>query len=106
MATCYRHSSRETGVSCANCGRPICPDCMTTTPVGMRCPECSRAKTRVHRLASTSDRPVVTNGDWWRLITAGFLHGVLLHIGFNMYILWFLGNLLEPSIGPVRFLAL
>ena len=38
MATCYRHPSRETGVSCSNCGRPICPDCMTTTPVGMRCP--------------------------------------------------------------------
>ena len=30
MATCYRHPSRETGVSCSNCGRPICPDCMTT----------------------------------------------------------------------------
>ena len=43
MATCYRHPSRETGVSCSSCGRPICPDCMTTTPVGMRCPECSQA---------------------------------------------------------------
>ena len=32
MATCYRHPSRETGVSCSNCGRPICPDCMTPTP--------------------------------------------------------------------------
>ena len=28
MATCYRHPNRETGVSCSNCGRPICPDCM------------------------------------------------------------------------------
>jgi len=25
MATCYRHPNRETGVSCSNCGRPICP---------------------------------------------------------------------------------
>ncbi len=37
------------GVSCSNCGRPICPDCMTPTPVGMRCPECARERTRVTR---------------------------------------------------------
>jgi membrane associated rhomboid family serine protease len=47
MATCYRHPDRETGVSCSNCGRAICPDCMTSTPVGMRCPECARQRTRV-----------------------------------------------------------
>ncbi|HSI81892.1 MAG TPA: rhomboid family intramembrane serine protease [Solirubrobacterales bacterium] len=47
MATCYRHPNRETNVSCASCGRPICTDCMTVTPVGMRCPECSRQRTRV-----------------------------------------------------------
>ena len=45
MAVCYRHPNRETGVSCSNCGNPICPDCMTATPVGMRCPDCSRQKT-------------------------------------------------------------
>ena len=49
MAVCYRHPSRETGVSCSSCGRPICPDCMTPTPVGMRCPECSRERTKVQR---------------------------------------------------------
>jgi membrane associated rhomboid family serine protease len=47
MATCYRHPSRETGVACSSCGRPICPDCMTPTPVGMRCPECARERTKV-----------------------------------------------------------
>src|SRR2546421_5016126 len=45
--TCYRHPDRETGVSCSNCARPICTDCMTTTSVGMRCPECARERTRV-----------------------------------------------------------
>ena len=49
MDVCYRHPNRETGVSCSSCGRPICPDCMTPTPVGMRCPECSRERTRVTR---------------------------------------------------------
>ena len=49
MATCYRHPDRETNVACSSCGRPICPDCMTSTPVGMRCPECARQRTRVHR---------------------------------------------------------
>ncbi len=47
--TCYRHPNKETGVSCSNCGRPICPDCMTPTPVGMRCPECARQRTKVTR---------------------------------------------------------
>jgi membrane associated rhomboid family serine protease len=42
-------------------------------------------------------------GDWWRTITSGFVHFSILHIGFNMYLLFILGRLLEPSIGSVRF---
>ena len=49
MAVCYRHPGRETNVACSNCERPICTDCMTPTPVGMRCPECARQRTRVVR---------------------------------------------------------
>ncbi|MBV9048112.1 MAG: rhomboid family intramembrane serine protease [Solirubrobacterales bacterium] len=60
MAVCYRHSSRETGVSCSSCGRPICPDCMTPTPVGMRCPECARERTKVKTIRSVVARPAVT----------------------------------------------
>jgi len=60
MAVCYRHPNRETGVSCSSCGRPICPDCMTPTPVGMRCPECARDRTKVKTVASISNTPVVT----------------------------------------------
>ena len=37
--TCYRHPNRETGLSCSECGRPICTDCMTSAPVGIRCPD-------------------------------------------------------------------
>ncbi len=39
-------------MSCSNCGRPICPECMTSTPVGMRCPECAGQRTTVRRGAA------------------------------------------------------
>jgi membrane associated rhomboid family serine protease len=61
VQTCYRHPDRETGVSCSNCGRPICPDCMTTTSVGMRCPECARERTRVRQYSGGAvDTPTLT----------------------------------------------
>src|SRR4051812_17287618 len=60
MAVCYRHNDRETGVSCSNCGNPICPDCMTATPVGMRCPDCSRQKTPVRTMRNVYAEPTVT----------------------------------------------
>jgi membrane associated rhomboid family serine protease len=146
MATCYRHPSRETGVSCSNCGRPICPDCMTTTPVGMRCPECASQRTKVVRMRELAKAPRVTytlsainvlvflteqgqltlfgssiygkvidegflaretiaagHSQYWRLLTSGFLHENFIHIGFNMYLLYVLGLMLEPAIGSVRF---
>ncbi len=47
--------------------------------------------------------PAVAAGDWWRIITSGFLHAGVIHIAFNMYFLYFLGTLLEPAIGKLRF---
>jgi membrane associated rhomboid family serine protease len=41
--TCYRHPDRETGLSCSECGRPICYECMTPAAVGLRCPDHSGA---------------------------------------------------------------
>jgi len=123
---------------------------MTVTPVGMRCPECARERTKVTRITpgihlgrapatyiliainviafiaevgsgaplGTSFAaggsvyrdfslfgPAVANGEWYRLLSAGFLHAGLLHILFNMVALYFLGSLLEPGIGTPRFLA-
>jgi len=149
--TCYRHPNRETGVSCSNCGRPICPECMTSTSVGMRCPECARqtTKVRVGQAAFGSDAskmpatfaliginvivflveligggsggfsgggsvihdaglrgPDIANGDWWRVITGGFLHAGFLHLALNMYVLYVAGSILEPGIGTPRFLGI
>lgn len=46
---------------------------------------------------------VKATGEWFRLITSGFIHFGFIHIAFNMYLLWQLGQLLERSLGPVKF---
>ena len=142
MEACYRHPKRETGVRCSNCERPICPDCMTSTPVGMRCPECARQSTKVRTASTLTDEPVLTyvliginvligigsllgggagadsssltddggvsqatiaDGEYWRLITAGFLHAGPFHLLTNMLALWILGSMIEPALGKWRF---
>jgi membrane associated rhomboid family serine protease len=45
----------------------------------------------------------VAHGQWWRIVTGGFLHENLVHIGFNMYVLYVLGLQLEPVLGRVKF---
>lgn len=46
----------------------------------------------------------IGEGEWWRIITAGFLHLSWLHIIFNMIALWVLGQLCERLVGSWRFL--
>jgi membrane associated rhomboid family serine protease len=119
---------------------------MTPTPVGMRCPECAKQKTKVRTAATLAGGdPMATyvlmgicvvvyflggggllgggggqvyqdgalfgplvdqQHEYWRLVSYGFLHSGLLHIGFNMYILYYLGTMLEPALGRARFLGL
>src|SRR5262245_8163864 len=123
---------------------------MTPTPVGMRCPECARQRTKVTQgvgeASLSSSAPAtfvlialnvaaylaeiasgsgglsgvsgsivgdfglrgvsVAEGEWYRLLTGGFLHAGIVHIGFNMFALFVLGRLLEPGIGTPRFVAL
>jgi membrane associated rhomboid family serine protease len=120
---------------------------MTPTPVGMRCPECSKQRTKVRTgPAAYSTEPTLTyaliginvilllgevlsgagatgggfggseliargallgpavaDGEVWRLVTSGFLHSGLIHLLFNMYVLYILGGLLEPAVGKLRF---
>jgi membrane associated rhomboid family serine protease len=158
MPTCYRHPDRETGLSCSECGRPICTECMTSAPVGLRCPDHAGGRRAVGvggrrvvvrapqtRLAGTEslvtkaliaanlaiyligavqgaglanpmtsslyqrlwlDGPDVAQGDWWRLISAAFLHANLIHIGFNMLALWWFGAPVEEYLGRARFVGL
>jgi membrane associated rhomboid family serine protease len=152
MPTCYRHPDRETGLSCSECGRPICTECMTPAAVGLRCPEHAGSARRIRApqiVARTSrgasnalvtrvlialnvavylvtavqghglnnpggslfDKwalfgPAVANGDWWRLITAAFLHANIIHIAFNMLALWWFGAPVENYLGRLRFVGL
>ncbi|MHB8973391.1 MAG: rhomboid family intramembrane serine protease [Pirellulaceae bacterium] len=50
--------------------------------------------------------PLTLHGQWWRVVTCTFLHFGLLHIGFNMYVLWQLGRLVERLVGNVGLLIL
>jgi membrane associated rhomboid family serine protease len=50
--------------------------------------------------------PAVAHGGWYRLVTSMFLHASLLHIGFNMYILWWAGTQVEQYLGSARFIGL
>lgn len=162
---CYRHPDRETMVTCSDCGRPICPDCMTFGHVGIRCPDhagvagrAPAAPKRASRRAVlhlSSRGPIVTQvliainagifllqlmlggnlngtgtwiyekgvlvssaidssgqlvgvaeGEWWRLLTAAFLHYGPLHLGMNMLVLWLLGQGVEDYFGHARFALL
>jgi membrane associated rhomboid family serine protease len=156
---CYRHPDRETGLSCSECGRPICADCATFASVGIRCPDHAGAQggkkprqikpPAVRRapgisLATASAPvtkaliainvaiylitvvqgfglnnpggslyvhwllfgPLVPHGGWYRLVTAMFLHGFLLHLVFNMAALWFIGAPVEQYLGRARYIGL
>ena len=50
--------------------------------------------------------PFTLSGQWWRLLTYMFLHGSLMHIGFNMWCLWDLGALCESLYGRWTFAAI
>ncbi|MFK8083153.1 MAG: rhomboid family intramembrane serine protease [Granulosicoccus sp.] len=47
--------------------------------------------------------PYVGAGQYWRLLSSGFIHGSILHIACNMYLLYMLGPQLEQAIGSIRF---
>ena len=48
----------------------------------------------------------IDNGEWYRLVSSGFLHYGIIHVGMNMFLLWQLGQLLEPALDRGRFALL
>jgi membrane associated rhomboid family serine protease len=49
---------------------------------------------------------LVAQGEWWRIFTSAFFHLGLLHIGFNMYVLFLYGPIVERMYGPIEFAAI
>jgi len=53
VPTCFRHPGRETYLSCTRCGRPACPECLRSAPVGQQCVECVKAGGQTVRRPTT-----------------------------------------------------
>jgi membrane associated rhomboid family serine protease len=77
---CYRHPDRETGLSCSECGRPICTDCMTVAPVGLRCPEHSGQQHGTARVAATLRQAGAVG-------TGGIVTKALIGVNVAMYLI-------------------
>jgi membrane associated rhomboid family serine protease len=50
--------------------------------------------------------PLLSEGEWWRIFTAQFLHWGAMHLAFNMLGLWILGRTVEAMLGFWRYIAL
>jgi membrane associated rhomboid family serine protease len=64
------------------------------------------ATDRVMIQLGAADPIRIANGEYWRLFTSMFLHFGIIHLAFNMYALYVIGNVVEAELGRVRFLAL
>jgi hypothetical protein len=53
VPTCFRHPEKETYLSCVRCGRPACPECLRSAPVGQQCVECIKEGNRGARTPTT-----------------------------------------------------
>src|SRR5947199_9982534 len=80
---CYRHPDRETYISCSECGRPICTECMTPAPVGQRCPEHSGKPQGVARMTRGVGRTRIRRTG---LQTTGLVPRILIRINVLVYL--------------------
>ncbi|HEX7128000.1 MAG TPA: rhomboid family intramembrane serine protease [Thermodesulfobacteriota bacterium] len=59
----------------------------------------------LYRLGA-QDAPSIWHGEWWRLVTAVFLHAGPVHLAANGFSLYVLGRVIEPTLGMPRYLVL
>ncbi|MBO6689647.1 MAG: rhomboid family intramembrane serine protease [Henriciella sp.] len=50
--------------------------------------------------------PILQQKEWHRMVTSGFLHGGILHLLVNMYVLFMFGGFVERVVGPVAYLII
>jgi hypothetical protein len=91
---CYRHPDRETGLHCIQCGRPICAECATMTPVGQLCPDDRRARRPSNYKVSTTD--VVIGG------VVAFFASALVALVLSLFVgrMGFFGFFIIFMVGP------
>jgi hypothetical protein len=103
QATCYRHPGRETKVSCSDCGRPICTDCMVYSAVGIKCPECAKLP-RSALVRLKPDRAALTVGA--ALVAGGAMgFGILILQGAGLFFALILGYLIGLAMGELVLTA-
>src|SRR4029077_9105622 len=85
LQSCSRHPDRETGVSCSECGRPICADCMTVAPVGIRCPD--HAGGSAKRARAGSARPSLRAPTLPTRTTAALVTKILIGLNVAVYLI-------------------
>ncbi|MBX0328506.1 hypothetical protein K2Z83_12545 [Oscillochloris sp. ZM17-4] len=93
---CYKHPSRETGLRCTSCDRPICAECVRPAAVGQLCPECARSRRPVNYQVAASD--LIISGAI--ALVYGFLTSIAAGIVFVM-LSGFLGLFLAIFLGPM-----
>ncbi len=103
---CYRHPDRETRVSCATCGRPICTECMVQTEVGIKCPDDAQLPRGARAGVMKRDQVLKSSlaGIAVALVGAVIVYFVLPQIGFGRLVLsalagWGAGTLIHRAGG-------
>lgn len=79
-------------------GQCLSADLVSYFP-GITAAECARIA------EATTWVPGVADGAWWQLLTSGFTHVQIWHLGTNMLVLWFIGPAIEQILGRARYLV-
>jgi hypothetical protein len=88
---CYRHPDRETGLHCRVCGRPICSDCATMTPVGQICPDDRKARRPRNYQVEVKDVIIAAVVAFFIAGVIGFFGAGLMRGFFAIFIAMFVG---------------